>query len=101
LNVVPKNAISVVPSKCALIYVRAKARTGTKPFVLLKTFTTPKIILILKVTSILVGCDFGVTIESTSIFPPSLYPSLLYVLDSDVDPKWAYTLSKLKSGITK
>lgn len=50
---------------------------STKPFALLETSTTLEIIIVLKITSMLVGCDSSVTTESSTIFPPSLCSSLL------------------------
>lgn len=77
LTIVPKNAISIAPLKCTLIYVGAKVWMSTKPFALLETSTTSEIIIVLKITSMLVGCDSSVTTESSTIFPPSLCSSLL------------------------
>jgi len=72
-----------------------------KSTIVLERFAIPKMFLVPKVTSNPIGCNFGATIESTSIYPPSLYSSCPCVPNSVVNPECACTLLESKGGITK
>lgn len=66
-----------------------------EPFAILKSIT------ILEVTSDSVGRGSNVTIESTSILPPSLCSSLFCELDLNAYLKRVCALSGSKGSITK
>jgi hypothetical protein len=61
------------------------ARIGAPPSASPKPFVVSERIPILKITFGSVGCSFGATTESTSIFPPSFYSSLRYKPYSDAN----------------
>jgi len=99
-NHVEKCRINYTTEMCYSLY-KVEAWTSVKPFASLKTFATLERIPMPKVISSLVGCDSNATTESSSIYSPSFYSSLLCILDSDANPNWTCVLLKLKSDITR